>query len=46
MICRRAKPPLSKERELRELKHIINGIREEMRYYLANSNDQEYGALN
>ena len=26
------------ERELRELKQIINGIREEMRYYLANGN--------
>ena len=26
------------ERELRELKQIVNGIREEMRYYLANGN--------
>ena len=28
----------SEERELRELKQIVNGIREEMRYYLANGN--------
>ena len=28
----------SEERELRELKQIINGMREEMRYYLANGN--------
>lgn len=29
---------VGEERELRELKQIVNGIREEMRYYLANGN--------
>ena len=29
---------MGEERELRELKQIVNGIREEMRYYLANGN--------